>query len=166
MEYYFQNVAYPDIRAMTEVRYRVGAAKYWCWVGLYFLLAARYVWYFVLGYGYLSMVFFLIAGLLYLLLLPWRNARKVMKQYRLANNGALPQNTVWFGEKIWLEGNDFTRTWEYHNLARIYSLRYCYCLRFTDKSGFLLSRNSFTKGTFEEFKQFLRYKRPDLKIPE
>ena len=29
-----------------------------------------------------------------------------------------------------------------------------------------LSYDGFTKGTFSEFKQFLRTKRPDLKIPE
>lgn len=166
MDFYFENVGKPDIRAMTEVRYRIGSAKYWCWVGLYFSMAAYYFWNYTLGYGFSSLMLLLIVGLIYMLLMPYLQARKAMKQHKVANHGHVSGNVIRFGEKIWMEGVDFTRTWEYHNLAKVYSLKYCYCLRFVDKSGFMLSRDNFTKGTFAEFKQFLRTKRPDLKIPE
>ena len=58
-------------------------------------------------------------------------------------------------------------TYDYDQIEKIYSLKSSYTLIFAKNSGTLiLSREGFTKGTFSEFKQFLRYKRPDLKIPE
>jgi hypothetical protein len=57
-------------------------------------------------------------------------------------------------------------TIEYRKIVRVVRLKHSYLLMTSRRTGVLLDPNGFTKGTFEEFKQFLRQKRPDLTIPE
>ena len=78
----------------------------------------------------------------------------------------MPAVTVRFGETIFVQGKDTTRVIEYRKIKEVVALKHSYAIYDKKPGVILLDRNGFTKGTFEEFKQFLRAKRPDLTIPE
>ncbi len=166
MDYCFENVGTPDRRPLTEVQYRLASKVTWILTGVYLLLGFWFLEDYLWGYGFLLGPVFFFGGAIYLALLPYIRVRKSWKQNLKFHNGTLPVNTTRFGEKIRIENETSSMTWEYRHLKKVYSLKYSYCLLFTDKTALYLDRANFTKGTFEEFKQFLREKRPDLKIPE
>ena len=82
------------------------------------------------------------------------------------NDGVRPETTVTFGEDIQMYESMVHLTIEYRKIVRVVRLKHSYLLMTSRRTGVLLDPNGFTKGTFEEFKQFLRQKRPDLTIPE
>ncbi len=55
---------------------------------------------------------------------------------------------------------------EYSAITKVEHLKYTYELVLDKNSVVAIDPNRFTKGTFDEFVQFLRTKRPDLQIPE
>ena len=55
---------------------------------------------------------------------------------------------------------------DYAQIQRVLHLKYSYELIKRKNERIVVAPGSFTKGTFAEFKQFLRQKRPDLLIPE
>ncbi|MBQ9761705.1 MAG: hypothetical protein IJV82_01350 [Oscillospiraceae bacterium] len=57
-------------------------------------------------------------------------------------------------------------TIEYRKVIAVRRLRFSYALMTGKKTAVLIQENSFTKGTFEEFKAFLREKYPDMYVPE
>ena len=57
-------------------------------------------------------------------------------------------------------------TVEYRKIVRVLRLKHSYVLMIGKRNGVMLDPKGFTKGAFEEFKHFLREKRPDLTIPE
>ena len=57
-------------------------------------------------------------------------------------------------------------TIEYRKILRVLRLKHSYMLMMGKRNGVMLDPNGFTKGTFEEFKQFLRDTYPNLQIPE
>ena len=166
METYFENAGQPDICAITEMKYRLNAKTIWIWTGIYLVLTICALRGFLLGDVGLLLPVICICFTVYFVLVPYFQVRKNRKRALKFYNGTLPVNVARFGENIQIENSDSSRTWEYHHLAKVYSFQYSYCLRFADKTVLLLNRSEFTKGTFGEFKQFLRTKRPDLKIPE
>ena len=91
--------------------------------------------------------------------LGWRKLRK-------QNGGALPQYTITIADQIIVKSGELEVVYEFQDLTEVVHLKYSYKLRFTGRGTMLLDIDRFTKGTFSEFKQFLRTKRPDLKIPE
>lgn len=91
--------------------------------------------------------------------LGWRSLKK-------KNGGVLPGYTITIGESIIVKSGEQEIVYEFQDLTEVVHLKYSYKLRFTDRRTTLIDVNCFTKGTFSEFKQFLRTKRPDLKIPE
>jgi hypothetical protein len=92
----------------------------------------------------------------------WINLRRVRKQ----NDNAMPETVVTLGEQIEMHEGMVHYTIEYRKLVKVIRLKHSYALMLNRRSGIILNPNGFTKGTFEEFKQFLREKRPDLKIPD
>ena len=158
MDYCFENVGKADARAIIEMRYRIGPKVYYVLAGAYLLLGIHFL------LEFLAIFFY--AGAIYFLLLPCIQVKRGMKKELKFHQGVLPTNTARFWDKISIENEMASRNWEYKHLTGVYSFKYSYCLRFADKTVLLLGRDGFTKGTFEEFKQFLREKRPDLKIPE
>ncbi len=88
-----------------------------------------------------------------------RNAKK-------QNDGVLPETVITFGETIELHEGMIHITVEYRKILRIVHLKHSYMLMIGKRNGVMLDPGGFTKGTFTEFKQFLREKRPDLTIPE
>ena len=94
-------------------------------------------------------------------------ARRGMKMLLVASNGDPIVQQRQFGERIVSHTPNSVRTFDYAQIKKVYSLKSCYALVFAQNSAVIvLSRDGFTKGTFSEFKHFLRTKRPDLKIPE
>lgn len=88
-----------------------------------------------------------------------RNAKKI-------NDGIMPETVVTAGDVLELDEGMTHITVEYHKIRRVVHLRHSYVLMIGRRNGVILDPNAFTKGTFAEFKQFLREKRPDLTIPE
>lgn len=85
---------------------------------------------------------------------------------RKSNGGKLPQVVITAADTITYQSGPVNMCFEYKELTGTVRLKHSYKLRFTDRRGILLCPDGFVKGTFEEFKQFLREKRPDLVIPE
>lgn len=103
-------------------------------------------------------------GLLYFLAdyYAWNTLRNTKKQ----NDNMLPETVVTFGDAIEMHEGMVHLTIEYRKIQKIVRLKHSYVLMNGKRSGILLYEDGFTKGTFEEFKKFLREKCPDLKIPQ
>ncbi len=71
-----------------------------------------------------------------------------------------------FGENIVGYQRNMQVIVEYSAIAKVEHLKYTYELVFDKNSVVAIDPNRFTKGSFAEFMQFLRAKRPDLQIPE
>ena len=71
-----------------------------------------------------------------------------------------------FGDAIEVRQGNIRVTWEYSEIARVERLKYSLELIKNKRMAIMVAPDGFTKGTFSEFKQFLREKRPDLKIPD
>ena len=89
-----------------------------------------------------------------------------LRALRKKNGGELPEAVVTVSDQIVYQSGSEKTVYDFADLTNAVRLKYCYKLRFTERRSLLIDPNSFTKGTFEEFKQFLREKRPDLVIPE
>lgn len=92
----------------------------------------------------------------------WRNLRGTKKM----NDGIMPESRVVVGDTIEMFEGNVHVTIEYRKIARVVRLKHSYVLMLGKRNGLLIDPDGFTTGTFPEFKQFLREKRPDLKIPE
>ena len=95
-----------------------------------------------------------------------RYARRKIKLLKQLYDGELPQVTIRFGARIYGEDRNNTSYFDYAKIKKVYSLKHSYVLLFEARQWVYISRNDFTKGTFEEFKAFLQEKRPDLTIPQ
>ena len=74
--------------------------------------------------------------------------------------------TVLFGDSIEVRQGNVRTILEYSDIVAITHLKYTYEMKKSKNSALFVDPNGFTKGTFEEFKQFLREKCPNLTIPE
>ena len=115
---------------------------------------------------------------------PRRTARRVIKNFKQLYKVDAVESTTQFGENIvyTLHGTD-PCTYGYDCIKKVVSAKDSYILCFkkrvmaevdsrgkehfvTRKGTILLSRDGFTQGNFEGFKQFLAEKCPNVKIPE
>jgi hypothetical protein len=71
------------------------------------------------------------------------------------------QTKVQFGDKIYLSEGTFSLTIEYDQIIKQYDLEHSYVLMFGKKNGILVEPNSFTRGNFEDFKEFINTKTQD-----
>lgn len=166
MEYRFKHTGSSTVPEVAEMRYRIGNKNGWIWIGVYLLFDIYFLHGYLMGEYLLFYPLFFVGMTIYLLLHPYLQLRKAYKKEKAFHNGIMPERTILFDDHIQVSNETASRTLEYYQLKKVYSLRYSYCLRFTDDTVLLLDRSGFTTGTFPEFKQFLRDKRPDLKIPE
>lgn len=98
--------------------------------------------------------------------LPQLYARSAVSNAKKQNDGVAPEVVITFGETIDLHEGMVHITVEYRKIQKVVRLKHSYMLMIGRRNGLMLNPDCFTKGTFEEFKQFLREKRPDLTIPE
>ena len=166
MEFYFENITVYSMRLMLQARYYLAAKRMTIWLLVYILLG---IW--IANpdadgsVNYLSLMI-CIGFTCYLLLQPYFMTRKAIKREMQFYNGTIPPVNFRFGDQIMIWSHDASRTVEYYQIAKVRSLKNVYLLCLSDKSALLLDKAGFTCGTFADFKQFLRTKRPDLKIPE
>ena len=92
----------------------------------------------------------------------WLSLHRAKKQYE----GIMPETVVTFADMIQLSEGMVQITVEYRKILCVERWKNSYMLMTGKRNGVMLDPNGFTQGTFEEFKQFLREKRPDLTIPE
>ena len=173
MEFWFENVAVPHEKMFAEGMRKLGALYPIMLMitvagmlhSLYFGWEA-YTRYIIALDCIINFVIFLVWFLI-LLLLPGIHARKTIRTMQKRNFGQPPVMVRQFGERIVSHTPGSVIVLDYCNIKNVRSLQYSYVIRFSENMATLfLPRDGFTKGTFEEFKQFLRYKRPDLNIPE
>lgn len=101
-----------------------------------------------------------------LFFLPYLAAWSSFRNGKKQNDGVIPETIITFGENIELHEGMVHITVEYRKIVRVVRLKHSYMLMIGKRNGVILDPNGFTKGTFEEFKQFLRSKRPDLVVLE
>lgn len=108
-------------------------------------------------------------GLVFLLLffLPWYISWNALRASKRNNDGVMPEAKVTVGEdSIDMDEGFVHLSLEYRKFCRVVHLKHSYVLMIGKRNGLMIDPDGFTKGSFAEFKQFLREKRPDLNIPE
>ena len=93
-------------------------------------------------------------------MIAWARCKVCKKQ----NGGKMPETIITVSDAIEYQEHLWNMRFEYADLTGTLRLKHSYKLRFTGRRSLLVNPNGFTKGTFEDFKQFLREKRPDLVI--
>ena len=127
-----------------------------------------------------------IFGLLFLRIAttPRRTARRVIKNFKSMYKVEQVESTTQIGDSIVynLHGAE-TSEYGFDTIQKVISAKNCYILCFkkrvavdsvtqgktnyvNKKGTIILSRDGFTQGNFEGFKQFLAEKCPNVKIPE
>lgn len=112
---------------------------------------------------------FTLCGLVFLLLffLPWYISWNALRTSKRNNDGVIPETRITVkDDRIDVDEGFVHFTLEYRKFCRVVHLKHSYVLMIGRRSGLMIDPDGFTKGTFAEFKQFLREKRPDLNIPE
>ena len=173
MDFQFENITRPNKKLYTQAIRKT--QKNWI---ILLLIAVSYMIYmaysFVEAYAEYIIavdcivwfaVFFGFA--IWALAMPSISAKRTIRLLCSKNLGQPVVIVRQFGDRIVSSAAGSVNTLDYCNIKKIYSLKSCYVILFVNGMGALiLSREGFTKGTFAEFKQFLRAKRPDLNIPE
>ena len=173
LEYHFENVTtlnpamYAETLRKTRKFYLVFALLMAGWM----IYTIFYIWVAytqnIIALNLIGWFVFYLAAFIFALLLPKIHTRKAMRALQREAGGQPIVTTRQFGERITTYRLNGISSLDYCNIKKVYSFKTCYVIRFMDNIAvMILSRDGFTKGTFEEFKQFLRTKRPDLKIPE
>ena len=99
--------------------------------------------------------------------LPWYIAWNTMRASKRSNDGVMPETRITVGEdSINMDEGFIHLCLEYRKFCRVVHLKHSYVLMMGRRNGLMIDPDGFTNGTFAEFKQFLREKRPDLNIPE
>lgn len=124
---------------------------------------------FALKYGFTGIwLLYFLFGVFYLifaLLMPEINGLIAVRRFNKDTSG-MGGYKVSFGDSIEINQGNIRVYWAYSEISQVRHLKYSYELMKNKRMGIMLDPDGFTKGTFKEFKQFLRGKRPDLKIPE
>ena len=123
-------------------------------------------------YGETGGFSYLILAILYVLLAIWsqlrplRVAKKVYKSRAKYNDGVMLPTTVRFGDRIVFQDQNNSATADYEKIKKIRFVKEGFMMDMQENMFYFSAIDQFTKGSMEELKQFLRQKRPDLKIPE
>ncbi len=106
-----------------------------------------------------------IGMIVYVLLLPYIKAKRNMKDNARFLLGR-PTTMYWkFGNCIHLESYQSQAEFGYHQFVKVAFFSWGCALFISKNQAYLISADGFTKGTYEDFKKFLKTKRPDWKIP-
>ena len=95
-----------------------------------------------------------------------QDGKRAYEQLLKYYNMVMPTGFVGFDETIVTQSQDQSRVIAYEKIDKVIALKHSYLILDQKPGAIMLDPNGFTKGTFEEFKQFLRGKRPDLTIPD
>ena len=169
MEPLFESRFYSNRKMLTEFarKYAVGPRPpiliaFWTVYPIAVLIS-------ILTGAYRENGFLLVFLGVFMLIMPWLPnwySWLTLKNTKKQNDGVLPETVVTFGDTIELREGMVNISIEYRKIVRTVRLKHCYLLMIGKRNGVMIDSNGFTKGSFEEFKKFLREKCPDLKVVE
>lgn len=112
--------------------------------------------------------FFVTIGIVLVVMffLPHYYAWSILRGAKMNNDGILPETVITFGDTIELREGPVSVTVEYRKIVKVVRLKHSYVLMTSRRSGVLLRPECFTKGSFAQFKAFIREKCPNVMIPE
>lgn len=166
---HFENRFYTSYKMLTEVsrKYSVGPRPpAVCVMALIFIGFIVKCWYEGILLYMIPSLLFLGAVFTALYFLPHFYTCLLLHNTKKQNDGVQPEIVVSFGDAIEVREGMVHLTIEYRKIQKVVRLRYSYLLMNSRRGGIMIDPDKFAKGTFTEFKQFLREKRPDLVIPE
>ena len=107
-----------------------------------------------------STIFRLIVCAIFLLFLNFLSQkylfRLLKKTAKSIHNDQSYPTLVQFGNNIFMQEGKFSMELDYSKIVKIYYLKYSYVLMFTNSNGIMVKYDSFTKGNFEDFKEFIK----------
>ncbi|WP_338947225.1 YcxB family protein [Fusobacterium canifelinum] len=107
-----------------------------------------------------STIFRLIVCTIFLLFLNFLSQkylfRLLKKTAKSIHNDQSYPTLVQFGNNIFMQEGKFSMELDYSKIVKIYYLKYSYILMFTNSNGIMVKYDSFTKGNFEDFKEFIK----------
>lgn len=109
---------------------------------------------------------FLIADAIWIYFRPWYFAGKTIKRETKFEGTAVLTSVTKFGDVICDEAPNHLATTRYDMIEQIYFSKNVIVIRDIRKADFILDKNGFTKGSFEEFLPFIQEKCPQLKLPK
>jgi len=169
MEPQFELRFYCDQRRLTEFYRKVALGPRPVTVGImaavYLVLLMRSILWGILG-EMIPMLLF--AALIFTLIgfMPEWFSWNILRQTKKQNDGQIPETVVTVGDYIELHEGMARYTIEYRKIVKVVSLKRSYVLMLGRRNGVILDPTGFTKGSFGDFKDYLRNVRPDLVIPD
>ncbi len=169
MEPLFEVKYFCNRKMLTEFARKYAVGPRWpilisSWV-LYLFSLTVLIW--AGGIGEIGYFLLFLGVFLFLLgFMPQWYSWQTMKNTKKQNDSVIPETVITFGDSIELHEGMVNITVEYRKIVRTVRLKHSYLLMIGKRNGVMLDPDGFTKGSFEDFKQFLREKRPDLKVVE
>lgn len=159
----FENKYYLDKESLTEYVKDI-FCKYSRITGFLFLAVSMFYTYLTFTLKYKNLIMGILTILLYVIsfrLIFYHTVYiKNMRKTSLAlHNGIIPESIFQFTkDNIILKNGKISMEFEYSQIKKIKEYKNIYVLMIGKKNGLLLKKDSFTMGTFEEFKKFVAEK--------
>lgn len=164
MEILFENRYYSDKKILTEYIKDVHC-RYLRIIGFFFMLVAMLYAYLILFkmkslrlvMAALTIVIFIVSlRLIFYHLLYLKNMKKSSLNL---HNGQTPESILQFTDNnIALKEGKISMEFEYNQIKKIKEYKLIYVLMIGKRQGLILKKDSFSIGTFEEFKKFINEK--------
>lgn len=164
MEILFENRYYSDKKILTEYIKDVHC-RYLRIIGFFFMLVAMFYTYLILFkmkslrlvMAALTIVIFIVSlRLIFYHLLYLKNMKKSSLNL---HNGQTPESILQFTDNnIALKEGKMSMEFEYNQIKKIKEYKLIYVLMIGKRQGLILKKDSFSIGTFEEFKKFINEK--------
>lgn len=164
MEILFENRYYSDKKILTEYIKDVHC-RYLRIIGFFFMLVAMLYTYLILFkmkslhlvMAALTIVIFIVSlRLIFYHLLYLKNMKKSSLNL---HNGQTPESILQFTDNnIALKEGKISMEFEYNQIKKIKEYKLIYVLMIGKRQGLILKKDSFSIGTFEEFKKFINEK--------
>lgn len=161
MDILFENKYYFDKKSLIEYVKNV-SCKFQRILG--FLFLAFSFFYVYLSFKYKDLILIGITGALCVisLLLIFFHLiyiKKMEKNILIVHNGIIPESNIQFTEdNITIKEGKTLMEFEYSQIKNIKEYNSIYALMLGKRNGILVRKDSFTIGTFEEFKKFIAEK--------
>ena len=159
MDIQFENKYYADDKMLKEYVNKVLSRNIRRIFLVYILIFLSILINWILR-GNLSEIYWMIICIVILLLFNFYNQkylfRLLKKTDRSIHNDQSYPTLVQFGNNIFMQEGKFSMELDYSKIVKIYYLKYSYVLMFTNSNGIMVKYDSFTKGNFEDFKEFIK----------
>ncbi len=154
-------------KMLTEYARKAGVGPrhwYWLWISpvILFCILCAFHPYFPNLRGNSVII---LAFLMLISYLPEFYAIYIMRKTKKRNGGIVPETVISFGSSILIQEGDASMKVDYSQIRKVKRLKQSYVLLIGRRRGILVDYYGFAKGSYLELVEFLREKRPDLKIP-